>query len=150
MTFLHLAGRNVLQTEEGSSTVSERDVSHCPYCVPLVTRSAIAHLLSIEAQGSSAHEQDFSLRIQKPQTISVCPSWGPGDTRLVVQGPGSRGGRPSPRGDGSGEHPGTAEAEHASAFGKGTSENKNILADCFSKCCKTINIYMEIWVLNNC
>lgn len=86
-----------------------------------------------------------SLRIQKPQTISVCQSWGPGDTQLVVQCLGSRGGRPSPR-----ERPGTAKAKHASAFGEGTSENKNILVDCFSKCCKTVNIYMEIWVLNNC
>lgn len=34
--------------------------------------------------------------------------------------------------------------------GKGTSENENILVDCFSKRCKTVNIYMEIWVLNNC
>lgn len=51
----------------------------------------------------------------------------------------------------SGECPRTAGAERASAFGEGASENENILVDRrFSKCCKTVNIYMEIWVLNNC
>lgn len=57
-----------------------------------------------------------SLHIQKPQTISVCQSWGPGDTWLEAQRPCSWGGCPSPRGDGSGECLGTAEAERASAF----------------------------------
>lgn len=54
------------------------------------------------------------------------------------------------QGDGSGEGPGTAEVERASAFRKGANKNKNNLIDCFSECCKIVNIYMEIWVLNNC
>lgn len=54
------------------------------------------------------------------------------------------------QGDGSGEGPGTAEVERASAFRKGANKNKNNLIDCFSERCKIVNIYMEIWVLNNC
>lgn len=101
-------------------------------------------------QGEALLTSSMSLSVQKPQIISVCQSWGPGDTWLVVQCPGSRGGHPCLRGESSGERPGTAEEKRASASGKGASKNKNILVDCFAKCCKTVNIYMEIWVLNNC
>lgn len=89
-------------------------------------------------------------RAEEPQIISLYQSWGAGDTRLVVQHPDSQGGHPSLQGDGSGEGPGTDEAEHASAFRKGANKNENSLVDCFSERCKIVNIYMEIWVLNNC
>lgn len=49
---LHLAGRNVLQMEKGNSAVSERDVSHCPHCALLATRSDIAQLLGTETRGA--------------------------------------------------------------------------------------------------
>lgn len=148
LLLLHLAGRNVLQMKKCNSAVSERDISHCPYCVPLVTHSDVAQLLGTKTRGGLLKSR-VPLHTQEPQTISLYQSWGAGDTRLVVQRPDSQGGCPSLQGDSSGEGAGTAKVERASAFGKGANENKNNLVDCFSKRCKIVNIYMEIWVLNN-
>lgn len=122
--------------EKGNSAVSERDVSHCPHCVLLATHCDIAQLLGTETRGAQLKSR-IPLHTQEAQTISLYHPEG-----LVTQGlwckrPDFHGGRPSLQGDGSGEGPGTAEVERASAFRRGANENKNNLVDCFSNAAKS-------------
>lgn len=132
----------ILQYQKGTFPIV---LTACPWRHTLTWPSPLA-----PKQGEVCSRAGFLYTSRNLRPFLCISPGGTGDTRLVVQRLDSQGGCPSLQGDSSGEGPGTAKVERASAFGKGANENKNNLVDCFSKCCKIVNIYMEIWVLNNC